>query len=83
MVEKKLEPNVITEISPLDFGKLKQYRLENAGTVPILIWVGTSNPHKGNESFVVEPKTSESRFFKGQQILAMAEKPTFISLDIK
>lgn len=83
VIEKQLEPNVITEVSPLEFEKWKQYKLENTSDVPIFIWIGTANPHKGNESFVVEPQTSEARFFRGQQILAMSEKTASIIATIK
>lgn len=83
IIDKILEPNVITEITPLEFEKYKQYKIENKSDNSILIWVGTANPHVGNESFSVDPKTHESRYFRGQQILAMSTKKSEISVTVK
>lgn len=83
VINKTLEADKITELLPLSWEQYKQYKIENKSDFPVLIWVGTSNPYIGNESFTIDPKSHESRFFKGQQIKAFCLKSADITLTVK
>ncbi len=78
-----LTPGQITEISPLNWQNFKEYRIENDSDEPIYFWIGISNPEKGNESAIIDPNSKKSNFFRGQQLLVMAEKPATIKVFIK